>query len=266
MRTTDPTRQAAAPRLGGARPGATAAAGSVKDTSKTAKRSFSVRPAMEAALLAALAFGAAQIGWATLNPNAASATGSDEASARADAARAMLNAGNDEAAQAPVQSPFAVNAAAASLEGNAAAFEAAIAGFSVAGVRVSTDAARSSAVFATPDGAQRAFRIGEELAAGVRLGDVSGDHVIVTYPGGSRRLELARVASVSFARAFMGEADALAVLTPASAVAPLSSLSGAQQPLTPADMTPFTALDAAPVAGPATGAADLVVGGAVAAP
>jgi len=201
-----------------------------------------MRPVVEAALVAAVAFGCAQVGWAVLTPNAADATAAN--GANADSRLPRIDA-------APVLSPFA-DAALSGEAGSAAAFAAA-SNLSLAGVRVAAETDRSSAVIALADGAQRAFRIGDEIADGVRLASVSGDYVIVSYPGGQRQLTIAPP-PVSFARALMGQTPA-PVAAAATAAAPQSPLLN----LTPADITPFSPSDAkeAPVLASFTQAAPL---------
>jgi general secretion pathway protein C len=67
---------------------------------------------------------------------------------------------------------------------------AAIAGARLIGVRVAADPVRSGAVIAMPDGVQRAFAIGQEIAPGVRLATIDLDHVMLAAAGAEHRLML----------------------------------------------------------------------------
>jgi type II secretory pathway component PulC len=198
--------------------------------------SMAMRPAVEAALVAAVAFGCAQAGWAVLTPNTAGASAANNTMVRADGAEI------DMLAAAPVRSPF--EPALAELDAGSNAASAMLSNLKLSGVRVSTVAERSSAVLAMADGAHRAYRVGEEIAAGVRLAEVAADYVLLSYPGGQRQLEMP-AAPPSYARALMGQIDA-----PAAAVAAVANGAGAsrvaQQALSASDLTPFAPI--APIA------------------
>lgn len=199
-----------------------------------------MRPAMEAALVAAMAFGCAQVGWSVLTPLTAGASSEDAAGREP----LQIPGGPPSATSiAAVVSPFALDDAA--VDGGSHAINAIVSNLQLTGVRVSTDATRSSAILTMADGAQRAFRVGQEIADGVQLADVAGSSAILSYPGGQRRLEISAPA-VSFARALMGEAPAP---TPASAPA-LTAAAPAKVTalaLTPADLTPFSIVEPTPV-------------------
>lgn len=173
-----------------------------------------VRPGVEAMLLAAVALGCAQAGWSVLTPGSAGASNavSDE---RDGAGRVDL---------AEVQSPFAPEAAGAGAGSHAIA--ALISSLELDGVRTSLDHSRSGAMFTIAGGEQRAFMIGDEIADGVTLADVSADYVLLAYDGGQRRLDMDAAPSFSFARAMMGlepapgapQQHAVAAAQPAPAV------------------------------------------------
>jgi general secretion pathway protein C len=67
---------------------------------------------------------------------------------------------------------------------------AAIAGARLIGVRVAADPVRSGAVIVMPDGVQRAFAIGQEIAPGVRLAAIDLDHVVLAAADAEHRLML----------------------------------------------------------------------------
>jgi hypothetical protein len=229
---------------------------------------LAVRPAVEAALLAAVAFGCAQVGWAALTPGVAEAT-----SARADGGSATPA----PAPAMPVLSPFAVGAG-----GDDSAATALMANLKLTGVRVGADPARSSAMIVMADGAQRAFLVGSEIGDGVSLAQVSNDYIVLSYAGGQRQLALPG-APAGFAKALMGTGP-----IPASAPRP-GDIGLQRQPaaraglaLTPADITPFNpapppaaldmetvapvVLDGAPMGLTPIGAGEALSGAALAAP
>ena len=149
-----------------------------------------VRPGVEALLLAAVALGCAQAGWTIVTPNAANA---------------LSDANLDDAAPEPIAlaqtySPFTPHTVA----GSTHAMAALLSSVQLNGVRMSLDPALSGAMFTLADGGQRAFLIGQEIADGVTLADVQAQYVIVAYEGGQRRLDMAAGPSFSFARAMMG--------------------------------------------------------------
>jgi type II secretory pathway component PulC len=181
------------------------------------------RPAIEAALVAAVAIGVAQMGWAVLTPNSAGAS----ASGLGDPARSDVT--QMDAAAELTRSPFAPELAASPASTNAA--NALIAGIQLGGVRVGADPRESSAVLTMTDGFQRAFRVGEEIADGVHLGEVTGESVILTYSGGQKRLSLA-AAPASYADALLGRG-------PIPQAGPLV-LTAPERPAAPsAEATPF---------------------------
>lgn len=152
-----------------------------------------VRPSIEALLLAAVALGCAQAGWTLLTPSNAGAANSSSSD-------------NNEPITfdvADIQSPFAPDAAGMSAGSHAVA--ALLSSVQLNGVRMADDPSRSGAMFTLGDGAQRAFMMGQEIADGVTLAEVSADYVLLSYAGGQRRLEMAAAApTFSFARAMMG--------------------------------------------------------------
>jgi general secretion pathway protein C len=182
-----------------------------------------VRPGVEAMLLAAVALGCAQAGWAVFSSQSAGASASPQGEDRA-----ALPSLTD------VRSPFSPLAEAAA-EAQAAALAAA--SIQLAGVRVAADPGASGAVLTLDDGAQRAFAVGEEIAPGVTLAEVRPDSVLVSYESGCQELHLASgPPSFSFARAMLGEiavpeAPAVAAAEPATAPQQQS----ASLSLTPAD-------------------------------
>lgn len=168
----------------------------------------SVRPGVEALLLAAVALGCAQAGWGIVTPNAANA---------------LSDVNADEATPEPIvsaqtYSPFTPH----TIGGSTHAMAALLSSVQLNGVRMSLDPALSGAMFTLADGAQRAFLIGQEISDGVTLADVQAEYVIVAYEGGQRRLDMAAGPSFSFARAMMGLEPAPGAPQQVSAEAPLS--------------------------------------------
>lgn len=183
-----------------------------------------LRPGVEAAMLAAVAFGCAQAGWSLVGPGPA--LGSIGASAEDGAQEPSLIALPDDDA---LVSPFAPNAA--SLPGASNAAAAYIATVQLAGVRLSENPARSGAILTLQDGAQRAYLVGQELSAGIVLAEVTPDGVVVRFEGGERLLPLAAPArGASFADALMGRAN----LTLATEAPPAAARAG--DALTPFDV------------------------------
>lgn len=162
-----------------------------------------LRPGVEAALVAAVALGAAQAGWSALTPPSAGAAGAPASDPDQAGATAI----------ATVRTPFAPEVADADAASSAAA--ALASAVQLAGVRMADDPGRSGAVLMMADGAQRAFVIGQEIGDGVRLSDVQADYVLLDYAGGRRQVTLAAPPRASFALALMGRAAA-----PNSAPAP----------------------------------------------
>ncbi|MBL8549278.1 MAG: hypothetical protein JNJ73_04790 [Hyphomonadaceae bacterium] len=58
------------------------------------------------------------------------------------------------------------------------------------GVRTAPDPARGGAVFVLPSGEQRAFRVGQEIAPGVRLASIGADHVVLAADNAQTRVAL----------------------------------------------------------------------------
>lgn len=166
-----------------------------------------VRPGVEAVLLAAVAFGCAQAGWSLIAPNSAGA------SATGDEPERVRVAG------AAVRSPFAPEAVAADAASHAA--QTLLASVQLAGVRMANDPAQSGAVFTLDGETQRAFTVGQEISAGVRLTEVGADYVLLSYAGGQQQISMPAAPTYSFARALMGEAQRSAPLSVSySAAAP----------------------------------------------
>lgn len=163
-----------------------------------------VRPSVEALLLAAVALGCAQAGWTLLTPGSASASS---------------NATNSEGAAEPfletaeVRSPFAPDATGAGSH----VIEALLSSVQLNGIRMSTEPARSGAMFTLADGGHRAFMVGQEVVDGVVLSEVTADYVLLSYDGGQHRVDMAAAPAFSFARAMMGLEPASGAEPPASA-------------------------------------------------
>jgi type II secretory pathway component PulC len=171
------------------------------------------RPAAEAALLAAVALGCAQMGMSALTANSAHSSSPD---ATSDAGAPT------PAAAAPIRSP-----------------------------RMADDEARSGAIFVLEGQDQRAFSVGQEVAPGVRLSAVAQDHITVAYEGAERRIAIEQAPQrFSFARALMGEAQSapppaeVRFLSDAPETAPVSA--PAPTPFTAHAAPPAAATPAAP--------------------
>jgi general secretion pathway protein C len=195
-----------------------------------------VRPSVEALLLAAVALGCAQAGWGALTPHDAGASGA----APADDAHANLT-------PADVRTPFNPTASA---EGASNAVAALAANVTLVGVRMADEPGRSGAVLSLEDGAQRAFVIGQEISAGLRLSSVQPDHVVIAFDGGERRLAMAAPERASFALALMGQAEAPAGPALAAAVPEAPVMSAEAAPAHDGVRSPF-AVTAATAAAPA---------------
>jgi general secretion pathway protein C len=191
-------------------------------------------------LVAAVAFGCAQAGWAVLTPGLAGASSGGDAALRTEGVNAT------QALATPMRSPF--EPALAELEAGSNATSAVLSTVKLSGVRMATDTTRSSAILSLSDGAERAFQVGEEIAEGVRLADVSTDYVLLDYAGGQRQLSI-QPQGASFARALMGQAAPPAV--PAN---PGAETIRAAQASSPSDVTPF-----APIAPAASQAESVAV-------
>jgi hypothetical protein len=173
-----------------------------------------VRPAVEAAMLAAVAFGFAQAGWSLVAPPA----GAVDSVAPNEGWRSAASQSSD-AAVARV-SPFAPDAGqGAGASGAASAF---VSTLQLVSVRVSEDADRSGAIIAMQDGSERAFLVGQELSTGVVLADVRPGGVEIAFAGVRRDLQLAAPEGHSFAAALLGRIEAPAEMA--------FALSGAAQP------------------------------------
>jgi type II secretory pathway component PulC len=189
-----------------------------------------VRPGVEAAVLAAVAFGCAHAGWAILTPPAFGSLderGSDGAWNTGVSAYQT----NDDAV---LVSPFAPEAAVAA--GGSSAASAFASTVQLVGVRMSEEPARSGAIVVMQDGSQRAFMVGQELSAGVRLSRVTPGGISLSFEGGEREVSLASPPETfSFAAAMMGRVEAPADVTLAalSYDAPLVAVDGHETP------TPF---------------------------
>lgn len=144
------------------------------------------RPSVEALLLAALALGCAQAGWGLLVPsNAGASSGVGDT---AEPSQDLLQ----------VQSPFAP------IETTGHAAPAMLSSMQLLGIRVAEEPSRSGAIFTLADGGQRAFIVGQEVADGVVLSEVTAGHVLLSYGAGEHKLEMTAGPSFSFARAMMG--------------------------------------------------------------
>ncbi len=177
-----------------------------------------LRPAVEAAMLAAVALGCAQGGWALVAPGAADALSSDEGNLET------------EIVVAEIRSPFSPDAT--FVEGASNAAMAYLSTVRVVGVRMAGDPARSGAIIALQDGSQRAFLVGQELSAGIRLDEVRADGLVLSYEGGSKGLALASAPTFSYANALMGRTAA-----PAEAA---TQLTVASSSLTPQTLLPVS--------------------------
>jgi type II secretory pathway component PulC len=177
-----------------------------------------LRPSVEAALLAGVALGCAQIGWDALTAPTADAS----------------NASPLESVEAPgavqeVRSPFSPSESEASH-----ASATLVANVGLAGVRMSDDPSRSGAVLTLEGGAQRAFMVGQEVAPGVRLSAVSNNKVLLAFDGGSKELVLAAAPTMSYAMALMGRGT---IDASAAAAAPAPVQVAAADPNTPFELS-----------------------------
>ncbi|MBI1187109.1 MAG: hypothetical protein GC206_07235 [Alphaproteobacteria bacterium] len=191
------------------------------------------RPAAEAALLAAVALGCAQLGVSALSATTAHSSAPD---AGAGAQPTTL------IAAAPVRSPFSPTANLAEPNGSSL-----LATLRVSGVRMADDGAQSGAIFVIDGQDQRAFSVGQDVAPGMRLSAVATDHITVAYDGGERQVAVDQAPQrFSFARALMGETQS------APAPAEVRFLSDAPDAApavaAAAPPTPFTANTQAPAA------------------
>jgi general secretion pathway protein C len=147
-----------------------------------------IRPGAEAALLAGVAIGCAQIGWRIVSPEVP-----DTAFTEAQPVQTT------EATR--LRSPFAplgfVEAAETHVD---------LSGIRVVGVRMAREPDQSGAVLIMGDGAQRSFLVGYEIANGVTLADVAADHIVVSLGEQEQSLMLERpqTRAPSLALALMG--------------------------------------------------------------
>jgi len=187
------------------------------------------RPAAEAALLAAVALGCAQMGWSALTANAAHSSSPDTTSTTA---HPRASVGPME-----VRSPFSPTANLSETASSQAA--AMLANLRVSGVRMADDGGRSGAILTVEGDNQRAFQIGQEISNGVRLTDVRADYVMIAYEGGQRQIAVESAPQrYSFARALMGQEQSA---PPPPEVRIISDAPAAQPAAAPAAPTPFTA-------------------------
>ena len=147
-----------------------------------------IRPGAEAALLAGVAIGCAQIGWQVVAPETQDI--------------ALTESETVETAQAvQLRSPFAPLGFIEATETHAD-----LSGIRVIGVRMASDPDQSGAVLIMGDGVQRSFMVGFEIAEGVTLADVAADHIVVSLGDQEQPLMLERpqARAPSLALALMG--------------------------------------------------------------
>lgn len=159
-----------------------------------------LRPAVEAVMLAAVAFGCAHAGWSILAPPAQGSI--DASGAAADDWRASVEVQPERFASV---SPFAPDAADPGALSSAAS--ALVSSLKLVSIRVSDDEARSGAIIALQDGEERAFLVGQTLSDGVTLASVTGNGVVLEFAGGRRELSIEPQARHSFAAALLGRID-----------------------------------------------------------
>jgi len=181
-----------------------------------------LRPGVEAVLLAGVALGCAQLGWQAIAPQVADASGSETTT---------MHVGP---IMGDTRSPFAPFA-----DANPAAHQtaAAVAGLKLAGVRMASDPSLSGAVLTLEGGHQRAFLVGQEVAAGVLLSSVDVNSVVLGFSGGETQLSLTAAPSTgALALALMGRAPS-----------PSVALAQVQTPTAAETIAPV-GLDASPLA------------------
>lgn len=149
-----------------------------------------IRPGAEAALLAGVAIGCAQIGWRVVSPDAFDFSVADAEPVETVQATAL-------------RSPFAPLGA---IEAGDPVMHADLSGIRVVGVRMAKEPDQSGAVLIMGDGVQRSFLVGYEIAGGVTLADVASDHIVVALGDEEQSLMLERpqARSPSLALALMG--------------------------------------------------------------
>ncbi len=134
-----------------------------------------VRPGAEAALLAGVAIGCAQLAWRIAAPENVEPL-SDAGASETGASQALTVA---------FHSPFAPLAGS-----EAAPDHSELAAIRLSGVRISSTPARSGAILTLADGSQRPFLVGYEVMAGVRLEAVAADHIVLAYDSGREVVSL----------------------------------------------------------------------------
>jgi hypothetical protein len=196
-----------------------------------------VRPGGEAILLAGVALGCVQLGWGAIFPETYDPLPPSAATDDSQTLEAR-----------PLRSPFAPMAAPSADPASQRA--AALNGVKVVGLRQAELAEDSGAILAFPDGLQRPFLVGHEIAEGVVLSRVESGRVVVAFDGGEMALPVEGAASTgSFALALMGRSTAPYGTSPVVEVQPVAAPAPASAP-TPVLPT------AAPAAIPAASAAD----------
>ena len=104
------------------------------------------------------------------------------------AARTVLEPSPPAAAPQPAPPPASPSAIRSPFAPVADGAATALAGVRVIGVRLAADPARSGAVLVLPDGAQRAFGVGQEVLPGVRLARVDAGGVTFATSAGDQRV------------------------------------------------------------------------------
>jgi hypothetical protein len=192
----------------------------------------------EAGLIAAVAFGVAQLAWRMLAPMPAMA---DIAPVAPDVTTPEQSLLTDISPFAPFATPVA---------GAQTQLQTAFNGVAIAGVRLAIPAERSSIVLSLPEGRQAALMVGQEFAGGITLTHVAADHAEFSYNG--QRHDLVYVSSASrpsLARALMQGGPALEAIplnapSLSTAVAPAAIPAVAAVPVTPALANAPTQTDA----------------------
>jgi len=159
-----------------------------------------IRPGAEAALLAGVAIGCAQIGWRIVSPEAPDFS--------------VAEAEPIETAQvAAPRSPFAPLGL---VDATAPVAHAELSGVRVVGVRVAKVPDESGAVLIMGDGVQRSFLVGFEIAEGITLSDVAANHIVVSLGDEEQSLMLERPSTraPSLALALMGVPQAMPAQQP----------------------------------------------------
>lgn len=153
------------------------------------------RPSIEALLLAAVALGCAQIGWSVMSPNSAHGSADPTNGDDPNTTQATLD---------DIRSPFSPEGM---IDGASHAAAATLANMRVSGLRMADDPSASGVILTLEGGDQRAFRIGQEVTAGVTIRDVQSDFVVISYEGGERQLPVESAQRFSYADALMGRAQ-----------------------------------------------------------